>query len=170
MYPEEILFGDEQVGKSSIVRQYVHSDYSENYILTIGVDISLKTLSIQSIKGENLKIKFQIWDTPGNIRFQDFISPLCKGASGIIFVFDVGRRKTLEKIYALNKIIEDSYSKTLSKVLVGNKCDNIREVSFEEAMQTSNKLGMIYIEVSAKYNIGMNEIFQALINLRTSDE
>lgn len=33
------IVGDEQVGKSSIVHQYLHSTYSENYILTIGVDI-----------------------------------------------------------------------------------------------------------------------------------
>lgn len=105
-------------------------------------------------------------DTAGNIMFQHMIPNFCRGASGIIFVFDIGRRETLEKIHLLNKNIEDFlYSRSLFKVLVGNKCDIIREVSFEEAMQTSSKLEMMYIEVSAKYNIGINEIFQVLINL-----
>ncbi len=55
-----IIIGDSGVGKTSILRRYVDSEFPEVHVNTIGVDFKVKTLMIG-----NKLVKLQIWDTAG---------------------------------------------------------------------------------------------------------
>ena len=54
------LFGDLFVGKSSIVKQFVHNDFDEYEQTTIGVSFSSKKINI-----DNNEYKRYIWETTG---------------------------------------------------------------------------------------------------------
>lgn len=55
-----LVIGDLGVGKTSIIRRYVHQTYSTNYRATIGVDFALKVLNWDSET-----VRLQLWDIAG---------------------------------------------------------------------------------------------------------
>lgn len=55
-----LVIGDLGVGKTSIIRRYVHHNYSNNYRATIGVDFALKVLNWDSET-----VRLQLWDIAG---------------------------------------------------------------------------------------------------------
>lgn len=55
-----LVIGDLGVGKTSIIRRYVHQTYSTNYRATIGVDFALKVLN-----WDNETVRLQLWDIAG---------------------------------------------------------------------------------------------------------
>lgn len=69
---QELLFkvlviGDLGVGKTSIIKRYVHQIFSQHYRATIGVDFALKVLQWDS----NTVIRLQLWDIAGLSNFND---------------------------------------------------------------------------------------------------
>lgn len=57
-----LVIGDLGVGKTSIIKRYVHQTYSTNYRATIGVDFALKVLNWDSET-----VRLQLWDIAGRI-------------------------------------------------------------------------------------------------------
>jgi len=55
-----LVIGDLGVGKTSIIKRYVHQVYSANYRATIGVDFALKVLNWDSET-----VRLQLWDIAG---------------------------------------------------------------------------------------------------------
>uniref|UniRef100_A0A672RE01 RAB38b, member of RAS oncogene family n=1 Tax=Sinocyclocheilus grahami TaxID=75366 RepID=A0A672RE01_SINGR len=52
-----LVIGDLGVGKTSIIKRYVHQTYSTNYRATIGVDFALKVLN-----WDTETVRLQLWD------------------------------------------------------------------------------------------------------------
>lgn len=56
-----LVIGELGVGKTSFIKRYVHSFFSQNYRATIGVDFALKVLNWDP----NTIIRLQLWDIAG---------------------------------------------------------------------------------------------------------
>ena len=54
-----------------------------------------------------------------------------------------------------------------SRILVGNKCEDPEQkvVDYEDAFKVASQLGLQYMETSAKDNINVEEVFQAIARL-----
>uniref|UniRef100_A0A8K9X0H1 Ras-related protein Rab n=1 Tax=Oncorhynchus mykiss TaxID=8022 RepID=A0A8K9X0H1_ONCMY len=122
-----LVIGDLGVGKTSIIKRYVHQTYSTNYRATIGVDFALKVLNWDSET-----VRLQLWDIAGQERFGNMTRVYYREAMGAFIVFDVTRPTTFE---AITKWKEDLDSKlmltnreSIATVLLANKCDQGREV------------------------------------------
>lgn len=65
-----LVIGDLGVGKTSIIKRYVHHNFSPNYRATIGVDFALKVLN-----WEQETVRLQLWDIAGTDRqaLQDWV-------------------------------------------------------------------------------------------------
>lgn len=66
---QELLFkvlviGDLGVGKTSIIKRYVHQIFSQHYRATIGVDFALKVLQWD----RDTVIRLQMWDIAGLLK------------------------------------------------------------------------------------------------------
>ncbi len=53
--------------------------------------------------------------------------------------------------------------KDVVKLLVGNKLDQPRNVSREEAEQWARSRGMIFMEASAKTQVGISQVFNEVV-------
>ena len=56
-----ILVGESQVGKTSLINQYVNNEFDGDYLMTIGNDKMTKDIKINE---EQLKL--EIWDSIGH--------------------------------------------------------------------------------------------------------
>lgn len=56
-----LVIGDLGVGKTSIIKRYVHQIFSQHYRATIGVDFALKVLNWE----EDTVVRLQLWDIAG---------------------------------------------------------------------------------------------------------
>ena len=113
----------------------------------------------------NKKIRLDIWDTAGQERFKNITKNYFKGANAIIFVFDVNKKKTIEKLKFWFDSSDENVSKETVKLIVGNKIDleGSREVTFEQMKTYGQKYNMEVFEASAKTGFGIPEIFTYLV-------
>lgn len=63
-----LVIGDLGVGKTSIIKRYVHQNFSPHYRATIGVDFALKVLSWDA----ETVVRLQLWDIAGEYRGEPF--------------------------------------------------------------------------------------------------
>ena len=56
-----LVIGDLGVGKTSIIKRYVHQVFSQHYRATIGVDFALKVLNWD----QRTVVRLQLWDIAG---------------------------------------------------------------------------------------------------------
>ncbi len=88
-----ILLGNESVGKTSLVKRYVHSIFSDEYLTTIGIKISKKTIQVG-----DLEVNLMLWDIAGNMMSKSLYYTYLKGAHGIFLVCDSARPETYDSI------------------------------------------------------------------------
>jgi small GTP-binding protein len=142
-----LLLGDAAVGKTSLVRRFVHDTFSKDYLMTIGMEPYQRYETIDGVY-----ICYSLWDIAGQDRFKMMRSMFYKGAMGALVIFDLTRRASFEN--AQHWITEaESFSPGQSFILVGNKNDlsDMREISPKEGQAKAKEIGAIgYIETSAK--------------------
>uniref|UniRef100_UPI00358EDE3E ras-related protein Rab-32-like isoform X1 n=1 Tax=Myxine glutinosa TaxID=7769 RepID=UPI00358EDE3E len=118
-----LVIGDLGVGKTSIIKRYVHQLFSQNYRATIGVDFALKVLHWDS----ETTIRLQLWDIAGQERFGNMTRVYYKEAVGALVVFDITRSTTFEAIAKWKHDLDSKVSlpsgATIPTVLLANKCD-----------------------------------------------
>nr|XP_027187429.1 ras-related protein Rab7 isoform X2 [Cicer arietinum] len=88
-----IVLGDSGVGKTSLMNQYVHNKFSQQYKATIGADFVTKELQI-----DDRLVTLQIWDTAGQERFQSLGVAFYRGADCCVLVYDVNVMKSFDTL------------------------------------------------------------------------
>lgn len=156
-----VLIGDCGVGKTCVVQRFKSGNFVERHGNTIGVDFSMKTVTV-----DGKKVKLQIWDTAGQERFRTITQSYYRSANGVIIVYDITKRSSF---LGLQRWIEEVRRYTASNVmliLVGNKCDmeSLREVEFVEAEAMCEYIPeILYVmEASAKDNTNVDQAFLCL--------
>ena len=127
---------------------------------SIGVDFKTKKLEID----EKL-IKIQIWDTAGHEKFRTITTSYYKSAHAIIILYDITEQSSFEHIKNWMVEIEKFAKQGVLKLIVGNKKDleDKRQVSKEEAEAFAKNNGVKFLEVSAKDNINIEELFFGVV-------
>lgn len=151
-----LVIGDSGVGKSCILSRFVDDTFSPSFVTTIGIDFKIKTMEI-----DGKYYKLQIWDTAGQERFRTITNAYYRGAMGIILVYDVTNTKSFQNVRQWIHNIDQNTDSVVSKILVGNKCDSNdqRTVTKNMLEEEAKKYDIPYIEVSAKNNINVDNIF-----------
>ncbi|NMC08500.1 MAG: GTP-binding protein [Candidatus Lokiarchaeota archaeon] len=163
-----IIVGDGAVGKTSLVMMFTEQKFQNQYIMTIGSNFALKLIpaEILSASGKEYPdVRLQLWDLAGQPHFRAVRHPFYKGASGIIYVYDVTRPETLEHLNGWREEILKQVPPTTPAILLANKVDlkNERKVSTKEGQDFVAKLGARdYFETSAKDGVNVNAGFQVL--------
>jgi len=154
-----VLIGDSGVGKSCLLLRFADDNFTDSYISTIGVDFRFRTITI-----DKKTVKLQIWDTAGQERFRTITSAYYRGADGIIMVYDVTSVESFEHVEEWLNEVERHANESTSKLLVGNKADlvNEKQVTEETAQRFADKLGISFIETSAKTSTNVDTAFHTM--------
>lgn len=64
-----LVIGELGVGKTSIIKRYVHQLFSQHYRATIGVDFALKVINWDS----KTLVRLQLWDIAGKSKSACFL-------------------------------------------------------------------------------------------------
>jgi small GTP-binding protein len=112
-----VLLGNESVGKTSLIKQYVHSIFSEEYLSTIGINISKKSVVIG-----DTTYKLLIWDVAGDLMNEKLYDAYLRGTHAFLLVFDSTREETYHAIIKEREVL-NSYFPEVTKLIVGNKAD-----------------------------------------------
>lgn len=114
-----VLIGSIGVGKTSLVRRFVHSRFEEEYLSTIGVKVDKMTITTADAEVELL-----IWDLAGEIFLNNLFEKYLSGASGVIGVYDVTRPSTQDQLVETmgNLKLSKQYQ---NQIIIGNKIDLI---------------------------------------------
>lgn len=157
-----VLLGDKFVGKSSIVNRFCKGIYTEQYVVTIGGAYFQPKITLPNGK----VIKLHIWDTGGEERFRSMASLYYRDAVAAILTYDCTCIKSFESIsFWIDELNKKSNQENMLLCLAGNKCDKEnkeKEVLWTDAKRLADKNKMIFYETSAKSNIGIKEMFNAL--------
>lgn len=155
-----IVFGDANVGKTTLTRRLKFNRFKGNLRKTIGVDFLTKTFFVDS-----LSITLQVWDFSGEDRFRDLFSMWLIGASGGVLMYDITNYDSLTHIDNWLEIVYKNYKhEDFPITLVGGKSDltGQRQVFKEVGMEVAKRKGFSFSECSSKTGNNVFELFQQL--------
>lgn len=122
------------VGKTSLVRRFVHQQFDERYHTTLGVKID--TRIVDTIEEP---IKLVLWDMEGADPFEDDKRPLArirsymKGAHGLILVADGTRPATVKTALGVYHDFSRE-NQFIPAIMLANKADLTAEWRFDESI------------------------------------
>jgi small GTP-binding protein len=160
------MIGDFSVGKTSLIRRFVDRQFSDQYLSTVGVKISRKTVECTLAEQQKqVNVQLLIWDLEGNTKFKTVTPTYLQGASGAVVVADVSRQVTLdhiaEHIQCFLSINPNGFV-----IIALNKADLLYEeqmlqVGHSLSLNTSDKVIATY-GTSAKMGLYVDAIFEKL--------
>ncbi|MFX1326846.1 MAG: GTP-binding protein [Promethearchaeota archaeon] len=159
------IVGDGGVGKTSMVLRYCENTFKENYIMTIGSNFSTKQIELEDYP--NYLIRLQLWDLAGQKHFSFVRPPFYRGASAIVYTFDITRRSSFQNILNWKSEVEKVIGDGKPSILVGNKIDlaekGNREVGEGDGEALKDEINALaYFETSAKNDIKVEPVFKTI--------
>ncbi len=151
------MLGGFAVGKTSLVRRFVKSIFSEKYLTTVGVKIDKKEVIVSGREMDLI-----LWDIYGEDEFQSVQTSHLRGASGYFLVVDITRRVTLDTAFMLQKRAEETIGK-VPFVLVFNKSDLEDECQIDSTIiRELSGSDLLVAQTSAKTGHGVEQAFMTL--------
>lgn len=151
------MLGTFAVGKTSLVRRFVESIYSDKYHTTVGVKIDKKTVKV----GDE-EVMLLLWDIQGEEKAQDLRKSYLRGAAGYLLVADGTRRDTLYTALTIQTRAQDTVG-TVPFILLINKSDLVDQWQLEDReLDALAERGWQVIKTSAKSGASVEEAFLSL--------
>ena len=127
------LVGPFGVGKTSIFRRFIDDTFSEDYKSTLGVQIQKKVISLDN----GVELTLVLWDTEGHMDLSEGRSAYLKGTHTFIYVFDLTRIDTYQKINEQIDYLKSNFPDVPIKV-IGNKLDTVFKTKVAESLKKHN--------------------------------
>jgi small GTP-binding protein len=156
------LLGDSQVGKTSLIRRYVHDQFDDMYIMTFGAKVSSKNVKLYTDE-EEITVTLAIWDIIGEHGRRYLQASHYKGASGALVVCDCTRSQTFDHlsdwVHAFHQTSPDG-----KLVFLMNKIDlqDTRRVTLEDLGDIGEVYKSSFFASSAKTDENVELAFKTL--------
>jgi small GTP-binding protein len=151
------MLGGFAVGKTSLVRRYVDSIFSDKYLTTVGVKIDKRIVTVGGVE-----VSLILWDIAGEDDISQVRTSYVRGAAGYLLVADGTRAGTIDVAQSIQRRVEAEVGK-LPFVVLLNKRDlqSLWSVSAEH-VAALERAGWTVRLTSARSGEGVEEAFQAL--------
>ncbi|XP_071444810.1 intraflagellar transport protein 27 homolog [Hetaerina americana] len=165
------VVGESLVGKTSIIQALLSggTKFSKNYVMTSDVAVNVKDIIIPESKDV---VELLLYDSAGNILYEDFLPKFWNGLNAAFVVFDVTSkesynsiRKWVDMVKTVQEPATDEASDcSIPGVVFANKTDLVdrRIISSDEGNFVASHLGFGYFEGTAKNSISVDEAFTYL--------
>ena len=151
------MLGAFSVGKTSLVKRFVQSVFSETYLTTVGVKIDKKTVELS-----DRTVNLILWDLAGEDDISSLRTSYLRGAAGYVLVADGTRPSTLEVALSLCRRSEADFG-PLPFVLLLNKNDLKEQWAIcDEEVKGLRQSGWWVRSSSARTGEGVDDAFRAL--------
>ena len=162
-----LVVGEGGVGKTCVIRRYVHNIFQMSTKSTIGVDFALKMLHWDGKK----HITLQVWDIAGQERYGQMTRVYYQAAVGALVVFDIKKPESFTAVAKWKQDIDNKVylpnGSQIPCVLLANKCDLSPLSDFkspEEMDKFCEEHGFVgWFETSAQSDIGIKPAFNRLV-------
>ena len=144
------------VGKTSLVRRYVESIFSDAYLTTVGVKVDKKTVTVGAEP-----VTLVLWDIAGEDETTAIKMSYLRGAAGYLLVADGTRGETLDICHSIRSRVSAEIG-PLPYVLLLNKADLQAEWELPAAADAAPPDAVALLRTSAKTGEGVEEAFEAI--------
>ncbi len=141
--------GTFSVGKTSLIRRYCDNTFAEDYLPTLGVDVTVK----RGITIDNKPIRLVFMDTAGEEKFGNLRKTYFEGSLGCIAVYDITRPETLTNLDHWLKEYRTAAGEDKIITIIGNKIDlaGRRAIPTKDGRAYARSQGTGFYEASAKF-------------------
>jgi small GTP-binding protein len=151
------MLGAFGVGKTTLVRRYVESIFSDAYLTTVGVKIDKKTVTVGTGP-----VTLLLWDIAGEDSTALIRMSYVRGAAGYLLVADGTRAETLDVASSIQARITAEIGRVPFMLLL-NKADLQESWDIaREPVESLQSAGWAVLRTSAKTGEGVEEAFQEL--------
>ncbi|EDV28768.1 uncharacterized protein TRIADDRAFT_51991 [Trichoplax adhaerens] len=168
-----VLAGDAAVGKSSFILRLCQNRFHNALHSTLGVDFQMKTLEVDGII-----VTLQLWDTAGQERYRSIAKSYFRKVDGVLLLYDVTSESSFLNVRDWMDAIENSTSKPVPIMLLGNKVDlrDTEEAKGEAVISTENgqrlakEYQAMFVECSAKSGVNVSDACLKLTRILMENE
>ena len=145
------------VGKTSLVRRFVESIFSDAYLTTVGVKIDKKTVDVGT-----QTVTLVVWDVAGEDDWNAIRMSYVRGAAGYLLVVDGTRQETLRVAEGIQARVTAEVGPLPFLVLL-NKADLVAEWELPDSPgETLSTSAVAVVRTSAKTGDAVEDAFQQL--------
>ncbi|XP_020284952.1 ras-related protein Rap-2a [Pseudomyrmex gracilis] len=155
-----VVMGAAKVGKSAIINQFLYNTFTPKYKRTV------EEMHHADFTVSGIHLTLDILDTSGSYEFPAMRDLSIKSADAFIIVYDVNDSNTFLEVKTLRAQILSTKG-AVPMVIVGNKIDLVESEQEVDSESTRELVTMKwengFVEVSAKENLNISQIFKELL-------
>lgn len=175
-----LVVGEPRSGKTALVRRFINQSFVSSNVRTstVGaVDVAVRTIDLppDNYRHAEKTVKLQIWNAPGDVRYQHITAGYFEKVDGVLIVYDVSDPGSFNHVRAWYETVKKHQKNSqLTVFLVGNKLDMLPNVN-SIATQLDGLRQHFHcptIETSAKTGHNVDDLFEkvaALVDRRKAD-
>ena len=154
-----LIVGDSSVGKTNFIMRFINNEFNNSYMTTSGIDLKTKDIEVK-----NKKIKIQIWDTAGQVKYKAITRNLFLKVMGAIIIYDITNEKSYTNLKSWVELIREECGSHMQIIIVGNKCDldSERKINQDEVMNYAEEEKIEYIETSCKTGENVHKVVKTI--------
>ena len=151
------MLGAFSVGKTTLVKRFVDSVFSERYLTTVGVKIDKKVVNLP-----DRTVNLILWDMAGEDDASTIRMSYLRGMAGYMVVADGTRAVTLDIALSIRERVESEHG-ALPFVMLVNKRDLLDQwVTPDSTLDALRAKGWSVRSSSARSGEGVDEAFTEL--------
>ncbi|XP_030763472.1 ras-related protein Rab-28-like [Sitophilus oryzae] len=160
-----VVLGEQNVGKTNIIKRYCYDDFSRIYVPTVGADFFIKRTSLS----KNKEITVRFTDVSGLELAGHMLKTYLFQVNIVILVYDITEYKSFDSLAiwlrVVDQIIENNTESQKLIAVFGNKCDleHKRSVRLDKTNHFINEHQLVNYFVSAKTGENINSAFTELL-------
>jgi len=156
-----VVVGGGGVGKSALTVRFIQGNFVEKY------DPTIEDSYRKQVEVDGYSYMLDVMDTAGQEEYSALRDSYMKTGQGFILAYDITSTTSFDQATKLRvqivRIKDDN--EDIPVVLVGNKCDleKDRQIPTERGTDLAKKFRLGFMEVSAKTNHNVVEMFYELV-------